>query len=175
MSSFLRPPGVVSEKDFKARCISCGQCAQVCNYFCIEMRPDHLFLGGETPRILQRKSPCFLCMKCTAVCPTDALRDVPMERSGMGMAYLDLKKCVDYQEESGIMCWTCHDKCPLRGTAIVLENGYTPTVKEDACVGCGVCEYVCPVHAIEVIPARRLPAGTVIGPLETGKKNGGRQ
>ena len=41
---------------------------------------------------------------------------------------------------------------PLRGKAVVLSGGITPAVTT-ACVGCGVCEYVCPVKAVEV-PAR---------------------
>ena len=76
-----------------------------------------------------------------------------MEKAGMGMAILDKKTCVDYQKELNIMCWTCYERCPLRGTSIVLENGYRPLIT-DACVGCGVCEYVCPVKAISVVPAR---------------------
>lgn len=156
MPSFLRPPGVTSEKDLKSRCISCGQCAQVCNFHCVELGPDYP-LGPDTPKIFQRKSPCWLCMKCGEVCPTGALRRVGMEDSGMGLACLDLKKCVDYQRESGVMCWTCYDRCPLRGRAIVLDMGYVPKVEEDACAGCGVCEYVCPIAAITVTPARLLP------------------
>jgi NAD-dependent dihydropyrimidine dehydrogenase PreA subunit len=92
-------------------------------------------------------------MKCGPACPTGALRDVPMEKAGMGMAVLNKKLCVDYQQELNIMCWTCYERCPMRGTAIVLENGYRPAIME-ACVGCGVCEYVCPVKAIHVVPAR---------------------
>ena len=157
MPPFLRPPGVVSEEDCQARCISCGQCAQVCNYDCIAMTPDHPFWGGETPKIFQRKHPCFLCMKCSDICPTGALRNVPMERSGMGAAYLDKKKCVDYQEHSNVMCWTCYERCPMKGTAILLQNGYIPAVTE-RCVGCGVCEYVCPAEAITVTPTRLLSA-----------------
>jgi NAD-dependent dihydropyrimidine dehydrogenase PreA subunit len=93
-------------------------------------------------------------MKCSDICPTGALRPVPAEKAGMGMAYLDIKRCVDYQEENHIMCWTCYERCPLRGTAIVLQNGYRPAVT-DKCVGCGVCEYVCPVKAVTVLPAWR--------------------
>lgn len=152
-NNFLRPPGVTSEKDLKARCISCGRCAQVCNYHCVELTPDYPF-GPETPKIFHKKSPCWLCMKCSDICPTDALKQVSMKDSAMGIAHLNLKKCVDYQEESGLMCWTCYDRCPLRGKAIVLDMGYIPKVIDDECAGCGVCEYVCPITAITVTPAR---------------------
>jgi ferredoxin len=149
---FLRPPGAAPEKQFRSRCVSCGRCVAVCVFHCLDMTPDSLF-GGETPKVFHRKSPCFLCMKCGPACPTDALRDVPMEQAGMGMAALDRKTCVDYQNENHLMCWTCYERCPLRGTAMVLENGYRPAVTQ-ACVGCGVCEYVCPIRAITVTPTR---------------------
>lgn len=155
MKTFLRPPGVKSEKDFKSRCISCGQCAQVCNYHCIEMRPDHL-LGVDTPKVYHHESPCFLCMKCSDICPTDALNRVTMQTAGMGMAYLDMKICVDYQDTHSIMCWTCFERCPLKDHAITLEGGLTPTIQTDKCVGCGVCAYVCPTKAITITPSRLM-------------------
>jgi ferredoxin-type protein NapG len=120
------------------------------------MTPDHIFFGGWTPKIFQRKSPCFLCMKCSAICPTGALRNVSMEESGMGVARLDRARCVDYRKNTGIMCWTCYERCPLKGKAIVLKKGYLPEVTEQ-CVGCGVCEFVCPVNVITVTPSRNLP------------------
>ena len=147
---FLRPPGVVSEEEFASRCISCGQCAAVCIFYCIEMRPDSLF-GPSRPRIYPSKAPCFLCMRCSDSCPTDALTPVQPEQAGMGKGHLNMKQCLEYQEESSIMCWTCYEKCPLKGLAIVLEHGYISTIT-DKCVGCGVCEYVCPVNAISMLP-----------------------
>lgn len=149
---FLRPPGAAPEKELRKRCVSCGQCVAVCVFRCLSMTPDSFF-GPETPKIFQRLSPCFLCMKCPAVCPTGALRAVPMEKAGMGMAFLDAERCVDYQKKNHIMCWTCYERCPLRATAIVLHGGYRPAVT-DKCVGCGVCEYVCPVKAVTVTPSR---------------------
>lgn len=167
MSLFLRPPGVVAEKDFTARCISCGQCVAVCNYSCIVMTADYP-LGVFTPKVFPQESPCFLCMKCSDICPTDALRKVDMADSGMGKAYLDTTICHDYQDKNAIMCWTCFERCPLKGTAIELANGYTPTITEN-CVGCGVCEYVCPTAAIHTVPSRKLSLKK-----DKGKKGGGR-
>ena len=158
---FLRPPGVASEKELKARCIACGQCVAVCTFKCLELSPDNPFFGPDTPKVFQRKAPCFLCMKCSDICPTDALHRTPIEKAGMGMAFLDEKKCVDYQEQNHVMCWTCYERCPLKARAIVLQNGYTPTVTPD-CVGCGVCEYVCPVKAVTVTPTRMFTAGRKI-------------
>lgn len=116
------------------------------------MKPDSFF-GAGTPKIFHHRAPCFLCMKCGPACPTNALRDVPVEHAGMGMAVMNRRRCLDYQAESKLMCWTCYERCPRRGTAIVLEKGYQPVIR-DACVGCGVCEYVCPVKAISVTPTR---------------------
>lgn len=115
------------------------------------MRPDSLF-GPDRPRVYASRAPCFLCMKCSDICPTDALAEVRPEQAAMGKGLLNIKACLEYQEENAIMCWTCYEKCPLKGRAIILEHGYMPTIM-DECVGCGVCEYVCPVKAITVTPA----------------------
>ncbi len=154
---FLRPPGVVSEKELRARCTACGRCVAVCVFKCLALTSDSLF-GPDTPKVFQRTAPCFLCMRCSDICPTQALHKVPMERAGMGAAFLDEKKCVDYQAQNHVMCWTCYEICPLKAKAIVLRNGYTPEVTAD-CVGCGVCEYVCPVKAVTVTPTRQLGGG----------------
>ena len=91
-------------------------------------------------------------MKCPPVCPSGALDPLitDMHRAGMGRAYILRDRCHNYTD--GTICMTCYDRCPLRGKAVVLSGGITPAVTT-ACVGCGVCEYVCPVKAVEVLPA----------------------
>ncbi|MDR2574657.1 MAG: 4Fe-4S dicluster domain-containing protein [Desulfovibrio sp.] len=155
--NFLRPPGVFAEKDLRARCIACGKCAQVCNNACIRLMPDSPF-GPETPKVFHRTKPCILCMKCGEICPTNALRKVSVKQAGMGFAELDRGRCVNYRRENPVMCWTCYERCPLKAEAIVLKGGRIPAVTE-ICVGCGVCEYVCPVDAIHVTPSRRMKNG----------------
>ena len=70
------------------------------------------------------------------------------ERSEHGQIFKD--RCLNWIE-SGTMCMTCYDRCPLRGEGMVLDMGYVPAVGE-SCVGCGMCEYVCPKNAVAVVP-----------------------
>ncbi len=85
-------------------------------------------------------------MRCTEVCPTDALTAVPAEREAvlekvdMGLAYVDRGLCLSFQ---GRVCGVCHDACPYPQDAIKLGSYARPEVL-DACVGCGRCEERCP-------------------------------
>jgi len=148
---FLRPPGARSEEEFLARCLQCGQCAQVCIFDCVHMHTGfNPFLSG-TPVINPLEAPCHLCMRCSAICPSDALHDIPIEDVRMGFAKLDRERC--YTWKGFIICRSCFERCPLKGTAIVLERGEYPVIT-DKCAGCGVCEHVCSQAAIKTIPTR---------------------
>ena len=60
---------------------------------------------------------------------------------GLKKSEIDTALCIE--------CDLCRQNC--RFDAICSENGYK--VDSYACEGCGVCEYVCPVSAITLIPA----------------------
>lgn len=155
MSHWLRPPGALDEGQFRQRCIQCGRCVQLCPFGSIEFEPgfDPMTLG--TPRIDPRRTPCYLCMRCPPACPTGALRPVTaMAEADMGRAWLDRDRCFTY--EGSVLCRTCHEKCPLRNTALVMESGIFPVITA-SCVGCGVCEKVCPRQAIVTVPREALP------------------
>lgn len=146
----LRPPGALPEQDFLAHCIHCGQCIEVCPEHCLF--PDSSFsLSRNSPTLHPQQAPCTLCLKCPPVCPSGALDTslTRMEDVRMGRAILLTERCHNFTD--GPMCWTCYDRCPLRGKAIVLEAGIRPAVTQD-CVGCGVCAYVCPIKAITILP-----------------------
>ena len=150
-TAFLRPPGARTEEEFLARCLQCGQCAQVCIFDCIHMHTGFNFFLSGTPVINPVDAPCHLCMRCSAICPSDALHDIPIEQVRMGFARLDREKC--YTWKGLIICRSCFERCPLKGTAIVLDRGEYPVIT-DQCAGCGVCEHVCPQSAILTIPTR---------------------
>ena len=153
--AFLRPPGARGEKEFLSRCLQCGQCAQVCIFDCISMGTGFNLFQSGTPRINPPQAPCFLCMRCSAVCPSDALEDVDIQEVRMGFAQLDTQKCYTWTEE--LFCRSCYERCPVKSTAMELKYGIYPAIT-DQCTGCGVCEHVCPVKAIKVVPTRYIGA-----------------
>ena len=154
----LRPPAARPEGEFLRRCIRCGQCVEVCPHGTLELL-DGFGSLRNTPRVNPDSSPCQLCLKCPPACPTGALdasiKD--MHQVDMGQAYILKDKCHNHTD--GIMCMTCYDRCPLRGEAMVLSGGFIPA-PTTACVGCGVCQYVCPIDAVVVVPSsvKEMPA-----------------
>ena len=146
----LRPPGAKAENKFLALCVRCGKCLEACPHGSIKLSRSW-GRGRLAPYVDIASAPCQLCMKCPPVCPTGALDPAldDLNKVKMGQAYILKDKCHNYTD--GIMCMTCHDRCPVRGRGIVLEMGLTPAVT-GACSGCGVCAYVCPVDAIVIVP-----------------------
>lgn len=147
----LRPPGALPEIDFVAKCIRCGKCAQVCPYKTIKIAGimDGFMIMG-TPVIKPREIPCYLCMKCPPVCPSGALdRKLTKKQDvDMGDAVINKKECLAWQ---GTMCRSCYQSCPVFDEAIKMDNELRPVVDDNKCVGCGICENVCPVEPSAII------------------------
>ncbi len=81
-------------------------------------------------------------MKCPAECPTGALKPIrEKEEVRMGIAQINNETCLPYR---GILCRACYERCPFYREAIILRDEIYPEVVEDKCVGCGICENVCP-------------------------------
>ncbi len=72
----LRPPGALTESEFLASCIKCGQCVQVCPVEAIKVADITDGFGIGTPFIKPREQACdFSCdgLQCVLACPTGAL------------------------------------------------------------------------------------------------------
>lgn len=161
----VRPPSAgTDDLVFQERCIRCGLCGTVCENGCIRYFGLHQFEHGAlTPYLDVRRRSCTLCMRCTDVCPTDALRPIADDTEvikatvRMGLAVVDPDRCLSYQ---GRICGYCHDACPYPGHAIRLVSHAKPEVL-DGCVGCGRCVEQCPQYptAIDVVtgPKPNLP------------------
>jgi len=147
----LRPPGAIAERQFLATCIRCGKCAQACPYGAIRLAGimDGLENMG-TPVIRPRKNPCYLCMKCPSVCPSSALKRTlaKKEEVRMGSAEIDKKTCLAWQRT---LCRSCYDDCPIFDEAVKMDDKLQPVVDKKKCVGCGICENVCPADPAAVV------------------------
>lgn len=156
---FTRPPGSVKEKEFLSRCIRCGQCMQVCPTNFIQ--PAFLEAGVEgmwTPILNPQAGYCeYECNKCTQVCPTNAIEKLTLEQKKefkIGTAVIDRNRCYTYAD--GYNCAVCEEHCPIPDKAIRFREvdtwnfrGKQVKVKQiyvvpKKCIGCGICENVCP-------------------------------
>ncbi|MBI5247608.1 MAG: 4Fe-4S dicluster domain-containing protein [Elusimicrobia bacterium] len=155
----LRPPGAVEEREFLARCIRCQRCAEACETDAIRFAPRAAGRTSHTPYILAEISACDLCLACGKACPTGALQPLSnMADARMGTAVVDKRLCVSHNGTG--VCGACFTICPLKGKAITQGAHNAPTVNDELCVGCGLCEEACIVkdrkdgRAIRVRSAR---------------------
>ena len=161
----IRPPGAVAEAEFLRRCVRCGECMKVCIGQALHPALlDAGTIGLWTPLLIARLGYCeFNCTLCGQVCPTGAIRPLPVEekrKTIIGLAIFDKNRCLPFarQEE----CMVCEEHCPTAEKAIVFDEQLVevggqvrslkiPRVLTDRCIGCGICETRCPLDGLSAI------------------------
>jgi polyferredoxin len=169
----LRPPGAVDESDFLSRCIRCGECMKVCPNN--SLHPTLAEAGIEglwTPTLVPRIGYCEpSCVLCSEVCPTGAIWPITPKDKGwvvgvgdrstnqpvrIGTAFYDRGRCLPWALATD--CIVCEEWCPVSPKAIYVQEaevvdsgGNTKVLKQPRvdprrCVGCGACEYACPLQ-----------------------------
>ncbi|MCX8027842.1 MAG: 4Fe-4S binding protein [Thermodesulfovibrionales bacterium] len=162
----IKPPGVLNEEQFRARCTGCGVCINVCHVMKYDaLTPSSISLSRGISSLVDfglpyvknmRDFPCSLCMECPQHCPTGALMPIAKEDVKMGMALIDLGLCFGW---NGDVCLSCSKACPLGASVFDFYNGEwgnQPFINE-RCVGCGLCVKYCPLggSAIKVVSKRQ--------------------
>jgi polyferredoxin len=158
-ATMIRPPGSILV-DFSALCARCGACVRVCPTQGLQ---PSLFEGGVqnllTPQLVPRLGYCnFGCNACSQVCPTGAIPELELvvkQHTPIGLARVDRDRCLPWTYNTP--CIVCEESCPIEDKAIKLDEvealndqGETvvlqrPQVVRELCIGCGICEYQCPM------------------------------
>jgi len=149
----LTPPGSRSVKDFYRHCTACQLCVASCpNHV---LRPSSDLEHLMQPEMSYESGFCRPeCTRCSEVCPSGALCRISREEKTeyhIGTARVDREACLSAQ---GTNCGNCSRKCPT-GAIRMVEDPDTglpvPTVAEEICIGCGACEFLCPVRPVSAI------------------------
>ena len=152
----LMPPSAVDRGHFQSLCTAC----QLCVARCPEqvLRPavaENGWKGFWQPLMDFDRSFCaYECTMCGEVCPTGALIPLPLEKKQItraGMVHFFKCRCVVHVE--GTSCGACAEHCPTQAVHMVPYHGdlTIPEVDPDLCIGCGACEFICPVRPDKAI------------------------
>jgi ferredoxin len=159
----LRPPGArENNADVVAytKCTRCGECMRVCPTHAIQ--PALFEAGVEgigSPVLIMRLGFCdYSCTACSQICPVQAIPPLVLDQKRLaviGRATLDQNRCIPWSDHRP--CVVCYEMCPVPKKAVQVvdtvvssPDGGTvtlqmPHVVRDLCIGCGICEYQCPV------------------------------
>jgi ferredoxin len=185
----IRPPGSVPEREFLQQCIRCGECFKACPNDVLHPLGFQQGLEGLwTPHVNADWAGCeSSCNACTQVCPTGAIRALPLIEKRVcriGLAEVNLQTCLPYAGREA--CQLCVDECHHAGyhaieftrvhTEVdaagnpVEDSGFlAPVVLADKCVGCGLCQTRC--YGINVADKQLLTASAIVISAGEGKED----
>ncbi|RMF42277.1 MAG: 4Fe-4S dicluster domain-containing protein [Planctomycetota bacterium] len=185
----IRPPGSVPEDEFLDKCIRCGECFKVCPNHVLQLQGwDQGWEGLWTPVVRPDWAGCeSSCNACGQVCPTGAIRALPIEEkrwARMGLAIVDQSACLPYAGRED--CDLCVQECNAAGyhaieyTTVGTQvdpqgqpiegSGFlAPVVRDDRCVGCGLCQTRC--YAINVKDRHVLSGSAIVVHAGPGRED----
>ena len=185
----VRPPGSVPEREFLEMCIRCGECFKACPNNVLQAQGFQQGLEGLwTPVVNADWAGCeSSCNACGQVCPTGAIRAIPLEEkrvARMGLAIVNETTCLPFAGKES--CDLCVQECnaagyeaieftqvqtevdplgmPIEGTGFL-----APVVLDDKCVGCGLCQTRC--YGINVKEKHLLAQSAIVVRAGEGRED----
>jgi len=142
---YMAPPWT-TRKHLAESCTGCGNCVDACPEEIISLGPDGL------PVLSFDEAGCTFCRACVMACEEPVFS--PFDTQPFPHRISVGANCLS---NSGVACQSCADACP--SGALDFDLRVRPVgavvVKPEKCTGCGMCQSVCPVAALE---ARQDPA-----------------
>ena len=153
----LTPPGSLSASNMAQHCTGCQLCVSECPNDVL--RPSTSLMTLMQPTMSYDRGYCRPeCTRCSEVCPAGAIRPIGVEEKTSiqtGHAVVVAMECISAKGEDE--CGNCARHCPAGAIVMVPTapdddlSPSVPAVNEGACIGCGACEYVCPVRPLSAI------------------------
>lgn len=158
----ITPPGSLSAKNMQTRCTGCQLCVSECPNDVL--RPSTNLMNLMQPVMQYDRGYCRPeCNRCSQVCPAGAIKPIEKDEKKLiqiGIAVVLAPHCISAigQDE----CGNCARHCPEEAIQMVPSvkgddlSPLVPSVNEKKCIGCGACEYVCPVRPLSAIHVEGL-------------------
>ena len=150
------PPGAISLENLKLKCTGCQACISACPNGIIRPAAMEYGIDGMFLPVIgfDHHFCAFDCNICTTVCPNGAIRPLKLEEKKqvqLGVAKFHIDRCIP--NTNGTDCGACDEHCPTKAVSMVPygDGLRIPEVNPEICLGCGGCEYVCPVQPQKAI------------------------
>lgn len=152
----ISPPGAGGAEHLLHHCTACHLCVAKCPSRVLKPAFMEYGVGGMMQPLMDFEHGfCnFDCTVCADVCPNGALQKLTKDEKHqlqVGRVVFVRENCIVNTDETS--CGACSEHCPTQAVSMQpYKNGLTiPVVNADICVGCGGCEYVCPVRPFRAI------------------------
>lgn len=148
----LVPPGAKGLKWLASHCTACQLCISNCPNEVLSPSTD--LSNFMQPVMDFSKGYCRPeCTKCSDLCPAGAILPIDVATKSstkIGTAVVDADICISGAH--GQKCGLCSQSCPAGAIEMIeVENNsgkLLPVVDAGLCIGCGSCEYHCPVGTV---------------------------
>ncbi|PWM31627.1 MAG: hypothetical protein DBX55_02305 [Verrucomicrobia bacterium] len=159
------PAGAQSLKNFSEKCTGCQICAAACKANILKPSLLEWGLSGlMQPYMDFTDGYClYTCHACTKACPTGAIKFLSgREKKKVKIGTAKFKPSLCVVKTDGTDCAACAEHCPVQAIEMVPFNTerksaqFIPHVHEEVCIGCGACEYICPVRPHRAIVVQGL-------------------